>query len=100
MMKINDLRTRIDAVDEQLVRLLNVRAQLAIEIGRTKRAEGIAVHDPQREREILRLAIETSPGVLDHEALEHLFHEIVRESRRAAERALAAPTAERPELTP
>jgi chorismate mutase len=99
-MNITDLRNRIEAVDEQLVRLLNVRAQIAIEIGRTKRAEGIAVHDPQRELEILRLALETSPGVLDHEALEHLFREIVRESRRAAERALGAPTAERQELTP
>jgi chorismate mutase len=99
-MNIADLRNRIDAVDEQLVRLLNVRAQIAIEIGRTKRAEGIAVHDAQREREIVRLAVEASPGVLDHEALEHLFREIVRESRRAAERALGAPAARRPELTP
>ncbi len=87
-MKIEDLRNRIDAVDEQLVRLLNVRTQLAIEIGRTKRTEGIALHDPEREREILRLAVKASPGILDHEALEHLFHEIVRESRRAAERAI------------
>jgi hypothetical protein len=48
----------------------------------------------------VRLAVEASPGVLDHEALEHLFREIVRESRRAAERALGAPAARRPELTP
>jgi len=47
-MRIEDWRTRINEVDQQLVRLLNVRAQIAIEIGRSKSEAGMEIHDPAR----------------------------------------------------
>ena len=86
-MNIEECRKRIDQVDEQLVRLLSVRAQLAIEIGRTKTEEGIELYDPVREEEVARRVIAANPGVLDSEALSRLFREIVGESRHAAEQA-------------
>jgi chorismate mutase-like protein len=86
-MNIEECRKRIDQVDEQLVRLLSVRAQLAIEIGRTKTEAGIQLYDPVREEEVARRVLEANPGVLDSEALSRLFREIVGESRRAAELA-------------
>jgi chorismate mutase-like protein len=88
-MNIEECRKRIDQVDEQLVRLLSVRAQLAIEIGRTKTEAGIALYDPAREQEVTRRVLEANPGVLDAGALSRLFREIVGESRRAAELAAA-----------
>jgi chorismate mutase-like protein len=86
-MNIEECRKRIDQVDEQLVRLLSVRAQLAIEIGRTKTEAGIQLYDPAREEEVARRVLEVNPGVLDSDALSRLFREIVGESRRAAEQA-------------
>jgi chorismate mutase-like protein len=86
-MNVEECRKRIDQVDEQLVRLLSVRAQLAIEIGRTKTEAGIELYDPAREEEVARRVVEANPGVLDAEAISRLFREIVGESRRAAERA-------------
>ena len=83
-MNIMEWRRRIDNVDEQLLRLLSVRAQLAIEIGRSKREEGIELHDPVRETEVVRRVLEANPGVLDAEAISRLFRVIVDESRRAA----------------
>ena len=83
-MNIMEWRRRIDNVDEQLLRLLSVRAQLAIEIGRSKREEGIELHDPVRETEVVRRVLEANPGVPDAEAISRLFRVIVDESRRAA----------------
>ncbi len=86
-MTIEEFRKRIDQVDDQLVKLLSVRAQLAIEIGRTKRESGVALYDPAREREVVARVLENNPGVLDAEALMRLFREIVTESRNAEEQA-------------
>ena len=74
-------------MDDQLLRLLSVRAQLAIEIGRTKRESGIELYDPAREQEVVNRILENNPGVLDAEALTRLFREIVSESRNAEEQA-------------
>lgn len=87
-MNIQDWRSRIDEVDQQLVKLLSLRAQMAIEIGRTKSGAGVEVYDADRERDVLLQVESANPGVLTREALEHLFREIVRESRQAAERAV------------
>ena|SRR3984885_5496371 len=86
-MTIEEFRKRIDQVDDQLLKLLSVRAQLAIEIGRTKRETGIELYDPAREREVVARVLENNPGVLDAEALMRLFREIVTESRNAEEQA-------------
>jgi chorismate mutase-like protein len=86
-MTIEEFRKRIDQVDEQLLKLLSVRAQLAIEIGRTKRESGVALYDPAREQEVVNRVLEQNPGVLDAEALARLFREIVAESRNAEEQA-------------
>jgi len=86
-MTIEEFRLRIDQVDDQLLRLLSVRAQLAIEIGRAKRESGVELYDPVREQEVVKRVLENNPGVLDAEALTRLFCEIVTESRNAEERA-------------
>ena len=52
--ELRRLRRRIDALDQRIVKLLNERAELAREVGRTKEAAGRrAVRDPEREREVL-----------------------------------------------
>lgn len=85
MNQIENLRGEIDAIDGELLRLLNRRARLAIEIGILRRERGLSAHSSTREREILLRARRESAGPLDEPAVARLFRLIIRESRRAAE---------------
>nr|MBA3438599.1 chorismate mutase [Pyrinomonadaceae bacterium] len=81
-MKIEDLRIEIDAIDDELLRLLNRRAQLAIEVGTLKLAAGLPLYDPDREQRILTRLCHTNTGPLDHQAITKLFERIIQEARR------------------
>jgi chorismate mutase-like protein len=81
-MTIEELRRRIDALDAELVRLLNDRAACALEIGRIKRAEGLEIYQPEREREVLQHARALSHGPLPPDAITRLFERIIDEARR------------------
>ena len=59
-MDIERWRNEIDEIDEELLRLLNMRARLAIKVGSLKRASGIPVRD--REREVRGQVREVLPG--------------------------------------
>ena len=63
-MTIEDWRAEIDAVDEELLRLLNVRATLAIRVGESKRSAGLSVLDSAREREVVERARRANAGPL------------------------------------
>ena len=90
-MTIDDLRRRIDELDERLVELLNERAACALEIGKLKHALGVEVYQPDREAEVLRHARacdERIAGWLGAAAITRLFERIIDEARRI-ERATA-----------
>ena len=83
--RIDELRRRIDALDETLVRLLNERATCALEIGHLKQELGIEIYQPGREQEVLRhvQACTTSMGgPLSPSALARLFERVIDEARR------------------
>jgi chorismate mutase len=80
--QIAPLRRRIDELDEQLVRLLNERAACALEIGRVKEALGLAIYQPERERDVLDHVTRVGTGPLDGAALRRLFERIIDEARR------------------
>jgi chorismate mutase/prephenate dehydratase len=73
------VRSRIDAVDEQLQSLLNERAKLAQLVGISKNAEGRTVdfYRPEREAQVLRMALERNTGPLRNEEVVRLFREIM-----------------------
>ena len=77
-----ELRQKIDALDEQLVRLLNARAACALEIGRVKKTAGLPVYQPSRDTEVLRHVQSINPGPLDDAAVRRLFERIIDEARR------------------
>ena len=83
---IEELRGRIDVIDDQLVRLLNVRVACAVEIGRLKHEAGLPIYQPERETQVLntvrRSATELA-GPLTAEALVRIFERIIDEARRA-----------------
>src|SRR5262252_9448825 len=76
---LEDARTRIDAVDEQIHRLLNERAQLARQVGISKSHDGRTVdfYRPEREAQVLRLARARNAGPLRDEEILRLFREIM-----------------------
>ena len=78
---IEELRNRIDLLDETIVRLLNARAACALEIGRIKRAQRIPVYQPEREAEVLRNVERFNNGPLDQPAMRRLFERIIDEAR-------------------
>jgi len=78
---LDDLRKRIDLLDESLVRLLNSRAACALEIGRLKREMGIAIYQPEREAEVLGNVQRVNNGPLDQAAIKRLFERIIDEAR-------------------
>ena len=83
-MTLEDLRARVDQLDEALVRLLNERSACALEIGRLKRELGLAVYQPEREAEVLRRvkqAARDAGGPLTPEAMARLFERIIDEAR-------------------
>ena len=89
-MNIRELREEIDRVDEELLRLLNRRARIAVEIGELKRRAGLPVLDPAREQEVLSRPRANAGGPLGRGAVARIFRRIVRESRRAQEQAREA----------
>ncbi len=80
--RIAALRDAIDALDEQLVRLLNERAQCALEIGEIKRMMDMEIYQPDRERAVLQHVRAINPGPLDGDAITRLFERIIDEARR------------------
>jgi len=80
-MDIADWRRKIDAIDLQLLKLLNERARCVREIGQIKRQTGLPIREPQREQEVLRHVLKANPGPLDNEAVRRLFERIVDEGR-------------------
>ena len=91
--EISGRRKEIDAIDDELLRLLNRRAALASRLLRLKRNAGMAVHDPDREQDVVRRAHGANAGPLDGVAVEAIFRCIVTEVRKneeAENRRLAA----------
>ena len=90
VLTIEELRSRIDVIDEQLLRLLNVRVACAVEVGRLKHEAGLPVYQPEREAEVLaraRRSATTLAGPLTAEAVVRIFERIIDEARRAEREA-------------
>jgi chorismate mutase len=80
-MDIADWRKKIDEIDRRLVKLLNERAECALEIGKIKRLNGLPILESSREEEVMRLALEANRGPLDNDSIRRIIEEVVREGR-------------------
>jgi chorismate mutase/prephenate dehydratase len=78
---LGDLRSRIDKIDGELVRLLAERAEVAARIGERKREAGDAPLDAARERELLERLSREERGQFPLSGLEAIFREILSASR-------------------
>ncbi len=87
------LRQRIDAIDAELLALINERARTAQQVAEVKRAHNGAVvsfYRPEREAAVLRRVQEANPGPLDDEEIARLFREIMSACLALEERQTVA----------
>lgn len=79
--RIKDLRQKIDDLDRQILRFLNERAEIVLEVGKAKLEGKMSSYDPGREEEILkRLAIQNS-SPFPKRAIAPVFREIISACR-------------------
>jgi len=81
--KLKDRRKKIDLIDRRLLKLLNQRLIVALEIGKIKREIGEKVYDPKREKEVLRRLKIKNRGPLKEKDLEKVFRTIMKVCRRS-----------------
>ncbi|MGH8047778.1 MAG: chorismate mutase [Chthoniobacterales bacterium] len=77
MSELSVIREKIDAIDTQLLALLNDRAKLALEVGKIKSRDGLPIYAPDREQSLLRSLIEKNQGPLSEQAIRAIYREIM-----------------------
>ena len=85
--KLSALRLQIDAVDRDLLALLNRRAALALEVGEVKKKEGSVAFRPEREAQVIDGLKAVNAGPLRSDSVAPIWREIM-----SACRALETPT--------
>lgn len=73
-MNLDSIRTDIDDIDHELVRLFQMRMSLVAQVAKYKAANNIPVFNPEREKEILNNLIpEGELGPYTKDFLESIF---------------------------
>jgi len=77
--ELEDIRTRINEVDKDLIRLISERASLAMDVAKVKRNrdDHSSFYRPEREAQVLRRVMELNNGPLPGEEITRLFREIM-----------------------
>lgn len=76
-MTLDDLRKRIDEIDLELVKLLNERAQVVVQIGREKSKNGSQIYAPHREKEVLEKIKSANKGPLPDRTMSAIWRELM-----------------------
>ncbi len=77
---IDKVRTEIDSIDTEILKLLNKRAKCAIEIAGIKRTANLKFHSTERERAVLERLTGINKGPFPNDALRVIFREIMSAS--------------------
>jgi chorismate mutase/prephenate dehydratase len=75
------LRSQIDALDRELLTLLNRRASLALKVGEIKKREGSTVFRPEREAQVIDNLKALNGGPLAVESVAPIWREIMSACR-------------------
>ncbi|HEX2999509.1 MAG TPA: prephenate dehydratase, partial [Armatimonadota bacterium] len=80
-MSIEELRARIDALDAEVLSLLNERARLAMEIGHKKAKQEGNYFAPVREKQVIQSLLQKNEGPLPDTAVRSIYREIMSACR-------------------
>ena len=76
-LNLADLRGQIDAIDQQLLALLNSRAQVAEKVGELKKREGTPFFRPDRVAKVIEQIQQANQGPLKNEHIAFVWREIM-----------------------
>jgi chorismate mutase-like protein len=76
-----EARKTIDALDLQLLELLNQRTRVVEQIGRAKESLEMPVYEPKREQDVFRNVTDHNHGPLTADAVKGIFERIIDEMR-------------------
>ena len=88
--KLKPLRDQIDAIDAQLISLLNQRAGVAQQVGHIKAETNAPVFRPEREAQVLSRVAECNVGPLASSDLQSIFREVMSACRALEKRITVA----------
>src|ERR1700739_2328023 len=88
--KLKPLREQIDAIDAQILDLLNRRAKVAQEVGHVKAETHAPVFRPEREAQVLRGVAERNPGPMGDTEVQTIFREIMSACRSLEKKVTVA----------
>ncbi len=74
-------RGEIDAIDLELLALLNRRTRVVEQIGKVKESVHLPIYEPKREQDVFRNVTENNDGPLGEDALQRIFERIIDEMR-------------------
>jgi chorismate mutase len=89
-MTLEELRSRIDVLDRQLVELLNERARAAQMVGQLKAATSLPVYEPNREKIVYANVRDANQGPLPDKELQHIYERIIDVMRALQRNELAS----------
>jgi chorismate mutase len=74
-------RKEIEAIDEQIIRLIDQRNKMAKNIFEAKKQEGLQISDPEQESLVLKRAMDLATELnLDAGAIREIFNILIRMS--------------------
>jgi chorismate mutase/prephenate dehydratase len=76
-MSLETIRGKIDALDTKLVKILNARTRLALEIGKLKKKNGKGIYAPAREKAVLARVAMINEGPLTDKSLRAIYREVM-----------------------
>ncbi len=76
-MTLDELRSEIDRIDADLVRLLNERAKTALLVGEEKKKECLPIFDEDRERLVMERVDGLNCGPLSDDVLEGIYRRLM-----------------------
>jgi chorismate mutase / prephenate dehydratase len=74
---LQPLRQQIDALDKQIVELLNARARVVVEVGKVKQQGKLAIYAPDREKAVMEKVRRLNEGPLPNRCLEAVYRELM-----------------------
>ncbi len=80
-MSLDELRQKLDGIDNEIASLLARRADIILEVADFKKQHGGAVYDPKREDAIIARLRDLNPGPLPDDVLERIYRKIIEEMR-------------------
>ncbi|NUP99782.1 MAG: chorismate mutase, partial [Armatimonadetes bacterium] len=80
-MSLPDLRRQLDSIDDEIICLLQRRAEIASAVGRHKREQGLPFYQPERERQILERIAGRDLGRFPVRSAQAVFREIITACR-------------------